>query len=83
MSFSPILGPKIAPFAPAMSDPPRRTWPFFRWALRGAWWGVAWAAFWSVLAGSLEAISATFLGKISRWRLRGQTPRICCGILAC
>ncbi|MEO8241776.1 MAG: ABC transporter ATP-binding protein, partial [bacterium] len=47
-----------------MSDPPRRTWPFFRWALRGAWRGIGWAAFWSVLTGSLEAISATLLGKI-------------------
>ena len=64
MSLSPILGPMIPPFAVAEGGPPAKTWAFFRWALRGAWWGIAWASFWSVLVGSLEAISATLLGRI-------------------
>lgn len=64
MGFSPVLGPEIPPFARAESPPPGRVWPFFRWALRGAWRGIAWAAFWSVLVGSFEAISATLLGLI-------------------
>ena len=64
MTFSPILGPGIPPFAPSEGPPPRTTFAFFRWAIRGAWWGIAWAVFWSVLVGSLEAISATLLGKI-------------------
>ncbi len=64
MSLSPILGPMIPPFAVAEGTPPTRTWAFFRWALRGAWWGIAWAALWSVVVGSFEAISATMLGLI-------------------
>jgi ATP-binding cassette subfamily B protein len=64
MTFSPILGPGIPPFAPSEGPPPRTTFAFFRWAIRGAWWGIAWAVFWSVLVGSLEAISATLLGMI-------------------
>ena len=64
MSFSPILGPEIQPFALASAPPPNRVWPFFRWALKGAWRGIWWASFWSVLAGSFEAISATLLGMI-------------------
>ncbi len=64
MTFSPILGPEIPPFAPATTEPPRRVWPFFRWALKGSWRGILWASFWSVLVGSFEAISATLLGVI-------------------
>ena len=64
MTFSPILGPQIPPFAEADGPPPRTTAAFFRWAIRGAWRGIIWATFWSVLVGSLEAISATLLGKI-------------------
>jgi ATP-binding cassette subfamily B protein len=64
MAFSPILGPEIPPFAPAETVPPQKVWPFFRWALRGAWKGISWAIFWSVLVGSFEAISATLLGRI-------------------
>ena len=59
-----ILGPKIAPFLPADSSPPRTTWRVLRWALMGAWRGILWAAFWSGAAGSLEAISATLLGVV-------------------
>ena len=64
MSFSPILGPEIPPFAPAFAPPPGKVWPFFRWALIGAWKGIIWAIFWSILVGSFEAISATMLGII-------------------
>jgi ATP-binding cassette, subfamily B, bacterial len=59
-----MFGPKIQPFSPATEVPPRTTWAFFRWALKGAWRGIIWAAFWSALAGSLEAISATILGDV-------------------
>jgi len=58
------IGPTIAPFRPADGPPPGRTWPFLRWALAGAWRGVLWATFWSACAGSLEAISATILGRV-------------------
>ncbi len=58
------LIPTIAPFRPADGPPPDRTWPFLRWAIKGAWGGVLWAAFWSATAGSLEAISATILGRV-------------------
>jgi ATP-binding cassette subfamily B protein len=64
MSFSPILGPEIPAFTRAETAPPRTVWAFFGWALRGAWAGIIWAAFWSVLTGSLEAVSATLLGRI-------------------
>jgi ATP-binding cassette, subfamily B, bacterial len=64
MTFSPILGPEIPAFARAETDPPTKTLPFFRWALQGAWAGIAWASFWSVTVGSLEAITASLLGMI-------------------
>ena len=64
MSLSPILGPQIPPFAVAPDAPPDSTWAFFRWALKGAWWGIAWASLWSIVVGSFEAISATLLGLI-------------------
>ncbi|HCZ00767.1 MAG: multidrug ABC transporter ATP-binding protein [Rhodobacterales bacterium RIFCSPHIGHO2_02_FULL_62_130] len=60
MSF----GPNIAPFRPASTTPPQTTWAFFRWAVEGAWPGILWATFWSAAAGSLEAISATILGRV-------------------
>ncbi|MGV8949655.1 MAG: ABC transporter ATP-binding protein [Cypionkella sp.] len=59
-----MFGPTIEPFSPATDLPPRTTWAFFRWSLKGAWRGIIWAAFWSALAGSLEAISATILGDV-------------------
>jgi ATP-binding cassette subfamily B protein len=59
-----MLGPAIAPFQPTNLPPPARSLPFFGWALRGAWAGVIWASFWSSVAGSLEAVSATILGRV-------------------
>jgi ATP-binding cassette subfamily B protein len=58
------LGPRIAPFRPASAAPPSGMIAFFRWAVQGAWPGILWAAFWSCMAGSLEAISATILGDL-------------------
>ena len=58
------IGPTIPPFLPADGPPPGATWPFLRWALRGAWAGVLWATLWSAAAGSLEAVSATILGRV-------------------
>lgn len=59
-----ILGPTIAPFSPTSLPPPARPAKFFLWALKGAWAGVLWATFWSAAAGSLEAVSATILGRV-------------------
>jgi ATP-binding cassette subfamily B protein len=73
MTFSPILGPEIPPFARAEVPPPNSMFAFFMWALRGAWWGIAWATFWSVMVGSLEVVTATFLGLIVD-RLAGANP---------
>ena len=64
MKLVPILGPRIAAFQPTDQPPPARTLRFFLWALKGAWAGVIWATFWSAAAGSLEAISATILGRV-------------------
>lgn len=64
MSFSPILGPQIPAFEPALSPPPQQMMPFFRWALKGAGWGVAWATLWSAAAGSMEAVTASLLGLV-------------------
>ncbi len=59
-----MLGPTIAPFRPTDLPPPARPVKFFGWALQGAWAGVLWATFWSAIAGSLEAVSATILGRV-------------------
>ena len=59
-----ILGPTITPFRPTDLPPPARPVKFFQWALAGAWAGVLWATFWSAVAGSLEAVSATILGRV-------------------
>ena len=56
--------PTIPPFRRAEGDPPRTTFAFFRWALVGAWGGISWSAFWSAMAGTLEAVSATLLGLV-------------------
>ncbi|MDZ7904899.1 MAG: ABC transporter ATP-binding protein [Cypionkella sp.] len=64
MTFSPILGPEIPAFDPANTPPPPKTLAFFRWALKGAGWGVVWATIWSIAAGSMEAITATLLGLV-------------------
>lgn len=64
MSFSPILGPQIPAFDPADTPPPPKALAFFRWALKGAGWGVVWATIWSAAAGSMEAITATLLGLV-------------------
>ena len=59
-----MLGPTILPFRPTDLPPPARPLRFFLWALKGAWAGVLWATFWSAMAGSLEAVSATMLGRV-------------------
>ncbi len=59
-----IFGPAIPPFAEAETPPPRSLWKFLGWAVRGAWPGILWAGFWSAVAGSLEAVSATILGLV-------------------
>ena len=54
----------IRPYDPAEGPPPRRLWPFFRWALTGTFPIIVLA---SVLAGSvgtLEAFTALVLGVV-------------------
>ena len=59
-----MFGPSIKPFRPTEIAPPQKPVAFFRWALEGAWPGLIWATFWSAAAGSLEAVSATLLGRV-------------------
>ena len=59
-----IFGPAIEPFRRSEAPPPQGMRSFFRWALVGAWPGILWAAFWSAVAGSLEAVTATILGHV-------------------
>lgn len=59
-----MIGPSIKPFSPASTNPPQTMQAFFGWALKGAWPAVLWAAAWSALAGSMEAVSAVILGRV-------------------
>ena len=59
-----IFGPAIEPFRRSDAPPPQGVRSFFLWALVGAWPGILWAAFWSAVAGSLEAVTATILGHV-------------------
>lgn len=52
----------IDAFRPADGAPPQRLGAFFRWSLQGAWPALFLAGGLSALAGSMEVISALFLG---------------------
>ncbi len=56
------LSDLINPYAPAEGPPPRRLWPFFRWALRGSWRVIIIASLMTGAAGMVEAFSAKVLG---------------------
>lgn len=52
------------PFKPAEGPPPDRLGAFYGWCVRGAWPVVGTDALLSGIAGSLEAVSAVFLGMV-------------------
>ena len=54
----------IDPFAPAPVAPPRRLWPFMRWALTGSEPALLLAAAVSIVAGVVEVMAALILGKV-------------------
>ncbi len=54
----------IDAFRPADGPPPRRLGAFFGWCLAGAWPALLWGGLLSMLAGSLEVVSALVLGKV-------------------
>ena len=52
----------IEAFRPAEGPPPRRLWPFFRWALAGAWPAIWLGAFIAALGGLTEVAAALIMG---------------------
>ncbi len=58
------FGSAIDAFRPADGPPPRTLWAFFAWALSGAWPWLAFAGVVSVIAGSLEVVTAWLLGLV-------------------
>ncbi|HHX91216.1 MAG TPA: ABC transporter ATP-binding protein [Paracoccus sp.] len=58
------LSTLISPFRPAEGPPPGRLGAFFRWALSGAWRGIALATFISVIGGTVEVLAALVLGMV-------------------
>ena len=58
------LGDLIDAFRPADGPPPQKLGAFFLWCLAGAWGPLALAALLSAVAGSMEVVTAWFLGLI-------------------
>lgn len=56
------LGQMIDPFVPADGPPPRGTWPFARWALRGSEGALLLAVIVAALVGMSELVAARFTG---------------------
>ncbi len=54
----------IDPFAPSPVAPPRKLWPFMRWALTGSEPALLLAAAVSIVAGVVEVMAALILGKV-------------------
>ncbi|GGA99897.1 ABC transporter ATP-binding protein [Allosediminivita pacifica] len=52
----------IDPFAEASGPPPRRPWPFMRWALAGAWPAIWLTVLVTGLTGLSELVTARFTG---------------------
>jgi ATP-binding cassette subfamily B protein len=57
-------GDLIEPFQVADGPPPRTLGAFFRWSLSGAWVTLLAAGALSALAGSMEVVTAWFLGRV-------------------
>ncbi|OYX44577.1 MAG: multidrug ABC transporter ATP-binding protein [Rhodobacterales bacterium 32-67-9] len=57
-------GDMIDAFRPAEGPPPRSLGAFFLWCLSGAWWPLILAAILSAIAGTMEVVTAWFLGAI-------------------
>ncbi|MBF9029421.1 ATP-binding cassette domain-containing protein [Rhodobacterales bacterium HKCCE3408] len=58
------LANMIDAFAPAKTAPPRTLWAFIRWCLEGSWRVILWACLVSAAAGTMEVVSAWYLGVI-------------------
>jgi len=58
------LSTLIPAFRPAEGPPPGRLGAFFRWALSGAWPGLAFATTISVIGGVVEVMAAVVLGMV-------------------
>ena len=58
------IGDLINPFKPAKGPPPQTLGAFMRWCLSGAWPALWMAAFFSSLAGAVEAGTAWILGLV-------------------
>ncbi len=54
----------INPYSPADGPPPRRLWPFFKWALKGSFGVVIIGSILSGSVGALEAVTAKVLGLV-------------------
>lgn len=54
----------IDAFRPAEGPPPQTLGRFFLWCLSGAWWPLTLAAVLSAIAGTMEVVTAWFLGAI-------------------
>ena len=62
----------INPFRPAEGPPPNRLWPFFRWALAGAWPAIWLATFVAALGGVTEVAAALIIGWVVDATATGQ-----------
>ncbi len=58
------IGDMIDAFRPADGPPPQTLGRFFLWCLSGAWWPLSLAAVLSAAAGTMEVVTARFLGAI-------------------
>ncbi|WP_413867888.1 ABC transporter ATP-binding protein [Albidovulum sp.] len=58
------IGDMIDAFRPADGPPPQTLGRFFLWCLSGAWWPLSLAAVLSAAAGTMEVVTAWFLGAI-------------------
>ena len=58
------LSDLIKTYEPAKGPPPQKLWPFFRWALRGAFPVAAVASILAGAVGTLEAFTAIILGRV-------------------
>lgn len=69
------VGDLIDAFRPADGPPPRSLWAFMTWSLSGAWGPLAFAAGLSALAGTMEVVTAWFLGRVVDLASTTGTPQ--------
>ena len=66
----------IDAFRPADGPPPQTLWRFFLWCLSGSGLPLVVATFFSVLAGTMEVVTAWFLGRVVDVATTGNPPTI-------